>query len=76
MTRGIFLGETERSASFLIDRLAKVADRRGDTVPATGFDQLRHEIAKAQDDGAAAAGSASPPSPNVSGVCGAAAPHS
>ncbi|EHK66512.1 SDR family NAD(P)-dependent oxidoreductase [Achromobacter arsenitoxydans] len=48
MTRGIFLDEAELSANALIGRLDEVADRSGETVPVTGFDQLRHEIAKAQ----------------------------
>ncbi len=48
MTRGICLSEAELSANVLIDRLDEIADRKGETVPATGFDQLRHEIDKAQ----------------------------
>jgi len=48
MTQGICLGAAELSANALADRLDDVADRRDETVPATGFDQLRHEIAKAQ----------------------------
>jgi len=48
MTQGICLGEAELSANTLIDRLDEVFDRQGEIVPATGFDQLRHEIAKAQ----------------------------
>ena len=48
MTRGIFLDESALSAQALIGRLDDIADRTGETVPATGFDQLRHEIAKAQ----------------------------
>ncbi|MGB3430874.1 SDR family NAD(P)-dependent oxidoreductase [Achromobacter sp.] len=47
MTRGICLNGAELSAQVLIDRLDEVADRAEETVPATGFDQLRHEIAKA-----------------------------
>ncbi|WP_193088020.1 SDR family NAD(P)-dependent oxidoreductase [Advenella sp. FME57] len=48
MTHGIYLNESERSADVLLDRLEDIADRQNETVPATGFDQLRHEIAKAQ----------------------------
>lgn len=48
MTHGICLNEAELSANVLIDRLNEVSDRQMETVPATGFDQLRHEIAKAQ----------------------------
>lgn len=48
MTHGIYLNDDERSAQTLIDRMADISDRAQETVPATGFDQLRHEIAKAQ----------------------------
>jgi len=48
MTRGICLDETELSANALIGRLDEVADRQEEAIPGTGFDQLRHEIAKAQ----------------------------
>ncbi len=48
MTEGIFLRPEELKAEALIGRMAEVADREGETVPATGFDQLRHEVAKAR----------------------------
>ncbi len=48
MTEGIFLKPEDLKAETLIDRMAEVADREGETVPATGFDQLRHEVAKAR----------------------------
>lgn len=48
MTEGIFLAPEELNAETLIARMAEVADREGETVPATGFDQLRHEVAKAR----------------------------
>jgi len=48
MTQGICLPGAELSANALLERLDQVADRAQETVPATGFDQLRHEIAKAQ----------------------------
>jgi NAD(P)-dependent dehydrogenase (short-subunit alcohol dehydrogenase family) len=48
MTEGIFLPAGERRAEALIARLDEVADREGESVPATGFDQLRHEVAKAR----------------------------
>jgi NAD(P)-dependent dehydrogenase (short-subunit alcohol dehydrogenase family) len=48
MTQGIFRPDDERHAEALIARLDEVADREGESVPATGFDQLRHEVAKAQ----------------------------
>ena len=48
MTHGIYLDENERSANVLLNRLDAISDRQNETVPATGFDQLRHEVAKAQ----------------------------
>jgi len=48
MTRGICLDPAGLSAHELLERLDEIADGDGATVPATGFDQLRHEIAKAQ----------------------------
>ena len=49
MTEGIHLPPSASRAQQLIDRLGEVADRQGEHVPATGFDQLRHEIAKASE---------------------------
>ncbi|TKR53665.1 SDR family NAD(P)-dependent oxidoreductase [Allopusillimonas ginsengisoli] len=48
MTQGIHLSEEELAENILVSRLDEVSDRQEETVPATGFDQLRHEIAKAQ----------------------------
>lgn len=48
MTQGICLDPAELSAHTLIDRLDEISNRQDETVPATGFDQLRHEISKAQ----------------------------
>jgi len=48
MTQGIYLHEAELSAQALIERLPELADRREEHVPGTGFDQMRHEIAKAR----------------------------
>lgn len=48
MTKGICLTGTDLSANTLIARLDDVSDRQGESVPAAGFDQLRHELAKAQ----------------------------
>ncbi|MES2412607.1 MAG: SDR family NAD(P)-dependent oxidoreductase [Pseudomonadota bacterium] len=48
MTQGIFIPHSEASAETLVGRLEETADRHQETVPATGFDQLRHEIAKAR----------------------------
>jgi NAD(P)-dependent dehydrogenase (short-subunit alcohol dehydrogenase family) len=49
MTRGICLAGAELSANTLLDRLDQVADRGGETVPGTGFDQLHHETGKARE---------------------------
>lgn len=54
MTNGIYLHENDRSGNMVLERLDEIADRRNETVPATGFDQLRHEVAKAQASGLAA----------------------
>lgn len=54
MTNGIYLPDNERSANAVLARLDDIADRQNETVPATGFDQLRHEVAKAQASGLAA----------------------
>ncbi len=51
MTEGILLKPAELQAGKLIARMNEVADRDGETVPATGFDQLRHEVAKARLQG-------------------------
>jgi NAD(P)-dependent dehydrogenase (short-subunit alcohol dehydrogenase family) len=48
MTHGIFLPRNELTAGTLISRLEETADQREEAVPATGFDQLKHEIAKAR----------------------------
>ncbi|MBI2728712.1 MAG: SDR family NAD(P)-dependent oxidoreductase [Polaromonas sp.] len=48
MTQGIYIKPEDLHAETLIARMAEVADRDGETVPATGFDQLRHEVAKAR----------------------------
>ncbi|ABQ68666.1 short-chain dehydrogenase/reductase SDR [Rhizorhabdus wittichii RW1] len=47
MTQGLFLGAEDDVAGALLDRLDGVADRAGELVPGTGFDQCRHEIAAA-----------------------------
>ena len=48
MTQGIFLHADERHPEALMARLGDIADRQGESVPVTGFDQLRHEVAKAK----------------------------
>ncbi|CAN7412106.1 SDR family NAD(P)-dependent oxidoreductase [Polaromonas sp. LjRoot131] len=48
MTQGIFLSAGECHPEALMMRFSDIADRQAETVPATGFDQLRHEVAKAK----------------------------
>jgi NAD(P)-dependent dehydrogenase (short-subunit alcohol dehydrogenase family) len=48
MTQGVFLPAAQLRAEEVMSRLDDIAGRAGETVPATGFDQLRHEIAKAR----------------------------
>ena len=46
LTRGIHLG-ADASAEQIVARWRELADRDGEMVPATGFDQARHELRKA-----------------------------
>jgi NAD(P)-dependent dehydrogenase (short-subunit alcohol dehydrogenase family) len=47
MTRGIFVGDVEDSAGSVRERMAEIKDRTGETVPASGWEQYRLELAKA-----------------------------
>lgn len=47
MTRGIHLGSGDEVATALLGQLDAVADREGETIPATGFEQYRLEVDKA-----------------------------
>ena len=53
LTDGIHLGEAP-TAEALLERWAQLADRDGEMVPGTGFDQARHELHKAAFDLSAA----------------------
>ena len=53
LTDGIHLGEAP-TAEALLERWAELADRTGEMVPGTGFDQARHELHKAAFDLSAA----------------------
>ena len=53
LTEGIHLGEAP-TAEALLERWAELADRSGEMVPGTGFDQARHELHKAAFDLSAA----------------------
>jgi hypothetical protein len=48
MTEGMTVAPGELQAQQVIDGLERISARGGEQVPATGFDQLRHEIAKAR----------------------------
>ena len=54
LTQGIHLGAAPTAES-LLQRWAELADRDGEMVPGTGFDQARHELRKAGFDFDAAA---------------------
>jgi NAD(P)-dependent dehydrogenase (short-subunit alcohol dehydrogenase family) len=47
MTRGIHIGDAEDPAESLCSRLAEVQAQAGQFVPESGWDQPRHELAKA-----------------------------
>lgn len=47
MTQGIFVGQVDDPVAHLCARLDEVKDRRGETVPAEGWEQYRLELSKA-----------------------------
>lgn len=47
LTQGIYLEGAELTPQAILDRVEHVADRIGEKVPATGFDQARLELSKA-----------------------------
>ena len=47
MTRGLFIGDDARAGERLCAELAVLQDRSGETVPASGWEQYRLELAKA-----------------------------
>ena len=49
MTRGIYLADEQRAAEQILSEWDRVADRSGELVPTTGFEQYRFEVAQAQD---------------------------
>ncbi|MFY2762839.1 SDR family NAD(P)-dependent oxidoreductase [Arenimonas sp. MALMAid1274] len=46
LTRGLHLGDAPATAEDLLAQWQALSDREGDTVPAEGFDQARHELRK------------------------------
>jgi NAD(P)-dependent dehydrogenase (short-subunit alcohol dehydrogenase family) len=51
LTRGLYLPDRELSAERLLEQWARLEDRAGELVPATGWDQHRFEVARAQEHG-------------------------
>jgi NAD(P)-dependent dehydrogenase (short-subunit alcohol dehydrogenase family) len=47
MTRGVFIGDTPDAAEKVQARMQEIRDRNGESVPDTGFEQYRAELAKA-----------------------------
>lgn len=47
MTQGIHIPDGDSVGQTLCDRLAQVQDQQGQVIPETGWDQSRHELAKA-----------------------------
>jgi NAD(P)-dependent dehydrogenase (short-subunit alcohol dehydrogenase family) len=48
MTQGVFVGEVEDPVAHICARFGDIQDRRGETVPASGWEQYKFELAKAQ----------------------------
>lgn len=47
MTRGIHIGDVEDAAALLCKRMEEVRDPAGQVIPESGWEQPRHEVAKA-----------------------------
>jgi NAD(P)-dependent dehydrogenase (short-subunit alcohol dehydrogenase family) len=47
LTQGEFLGHGEETADRILARWDAISDRSGEMLPVTGFDQARHEVARA-----------------------------
>ena len=48
MTHGVYLGCQENTAAEILANWERIADRRGEVVPATGFEQYQFEVARAR----------------------------
>ncbi len=48
MTQGVYLGCGERTAEEILANWDRIADRDGELVPSTGFEQYKHEVARAR----------------------------
>ncbi|HWF98301.1 MAG TPA: SDR family NAD(P)-dependent oxidoreductase [Steroidobacteraceae bacterium] len=49
MTRGVYLPDEGQAAEQILQEWDRIADRAGELVPATGFEQYRFEVAQARD---------------------------
>ena len=48
MTRGIYLADEGRAAEQILEQWNRIADRAGEIVPGTGFEQYRFEVSQAR----------------------------
>lgn len=49
MTQGVYVPDGEDAAQQVHDNMAAIVDPEGQLIPATGWDQSRHELAKAKE---------------------------
>lgn len=49
MTRGVYLPDEGQAAEQILQEWDRIADRAGELVPASGFEQYRFEVAQARD---------------------------
>ncbi|MBW4051706.1 MAG: SDR family NAD(P)-dependent oxidoreductase [Proteobacteria bacterium] len=49
MTQGVYLPDEEHAAEQILEQWNRIADRAGEIVPATGFEQYRFEAAQARE---------------------------
>lgn len=49
MTQGVYVPDGEGAAQQVHDNMAAIVDPEGQLIPATGWDQSRHELAKAKE---------------------------
>lgn len=50
MTRGVYLADETQAAEQILQQWDRVADRSGELVPATGFEQYRFEVAQSRHE--------------------------
>ena len=48
MTQGRYLGSQENTAEAILANWEEIADRSGEFVPSTGFEQYKFEVARAR----------------------------